>query len=530
MTERVPPTRGNLILPVSALVISGLAVLPLVGLWLAYLAPPQLIEPPPIAMERVVALLGRTVALALTVSVGTLLLGSWLAWLDYRYRYRARAAIAVLSVLPLAVPSYLLATIIREQMAPTSILGGLLGTTGQFTGFLPAVLVLTIACTPYVFLLVTATLARCPRSEAEAAQSLGASEWEVFQTVYLPRLRPAWAFGLVLVGLYVVSDFGAVAVLDCRVLTWELYQARDGRDAITLAFGLIAVVVPFLVAVRLLHGAQRADVLSDRFGVNRLDLTGGTRIAAWLTWTFFLGLGILLPFICLVSWTFSGLRHGVNFAPVLGPAIDTVVLSVIAGFVVLVVAVVPSWFAARSAPQRSRFVEGAIYLTSSVPGVLIAVGLLQLILGLKRHAPATIGDTSLWQMMEGAGLFLLLAYLMRFLSQAYAGLKPAMLRLDNTHEEAAKSLGASPWQIFKTISIPAIMPGIAVGYMLVFLSIAKELPITLMLLPLNHSTLAYRIFDAQQEGSLPDVGILGLTLLCIAVVLQLSMNRYRSHG
>ena len=45
--------------------------------------------------------------------------------------------------------------------------------------------------------------------------------------------------------MYVVSDFGAVAVLDCQVLTWELYKLRGARDAVVLGFGLIALVIPY---------------------------------------------------------------------------------------------------------------------------------------------------------------------------------------------------------------------------------------------------------------------------------------------
>ena len=127
------------------------SVYSLVGLWLTYLAPPGLI-PPPLSMERVWPLLGRTLALAGMVSLVALLIGSWLAWVEVRCDLPGRRLLSTLSLLPLAVPSYLLATITREQMAPASLLGELFGRSGQFTGFWPSVWVLSIACTPYVHL------------------------------------------------------------------------------------------------------------------------------------------------------------------------------------------------------------------------------------------------------------------------------------------------------------------------------------------------------------------------------------------
>ena len=120
--------------------------------------------------------------------------------------------------------------------------------------------------------------------------------------------------------------------------------------------------------------------------------------------------------------------------------------------------------------------------------------------------------------------------MLRFLSQAYAALKPAFLRIDSRQQESARILGASQWRVWKTITFPAIKPGVAAAYTLIFLSIAKELPITLMLMPLGKTTLAYRVFDAQQESALPDVGLAGIALLTIALMLQWTIVRWRRNA
>ena len=101
--------------------------------------------------------------------------------------------------------------------------------------------------------MVAATLSRIPSAELEAARSLGASPWRCFKAVFLPRLRPAWALSSLIVILYVVANFGAVAILDCEVPTWELYKSGS-RDAVVIAFATMACVIPLVAAVRLLHG------------------------------------------------------------------------------------------------------------------------------------------------------------------------------------------------------------------------------------------------------------------------------------
>ena len=130
--------------------------------------------------------------------------------------------------------------------------------------------------------------------------------------------------------------------------------------------------------------------------------------------------------------------------------------------------------------------------------------------------------------LESGGVLLVIGYVMRFLSQAYAALKPAFLRIDSRQLDSALILGATPWRRWRTVTFPAIKPG-SQRPILIFLSIAKELPITLMLMPLGKTTLAYRVFDAQQESALPDVGLAGIALLSIALMLQWTIVRWRRH-
>ena len=151
-----------------------------------------------------------------------------------------------------------------------------------------------------------------------------------------------------------------------------------------------------------------------------------------------------------------------------------------------------------------------VYLPSSLPGILIAVGFLQLTVGLGRLSPEL---QSVVGFVESGSVVLLVAYAMRFLATGYAALRPGFNRLDPQKDIAARTLGASTWQRWRWIRLPSLAPSIAVAFALTFLSIAKELPITLTLAPLDQKTLAYHIFDAQAEGDLPDVGLASLCLI-----------------
>lgn len=494
--------------------VVALTLLPIAGLILAWMTPPALFAPPPLTMERLLPLVARTVALALVVAGGATLLGTWVAWVGAMTTYRGRHLLVLASLLPLAVPSYVLATVTREVLAPEGFFGALLGRQGPATGFAPAALVLILACAPYVQLMVTATLTRIPAAELEAARSLGASPGRCFRAIVLPRLRPAWALSGLIVILYVVADFGAVAILDCEVLTWELYKASGSRDAVVLAFATMACVVPLVAAARLLHGHSVDDLGTLRAALPRRPLRGGSAALTWLAHALLIGWGALLPAVVLTSWVVQGLRHDAVFTH-MGPAAGwTALYATLGATLTVAVALAPAWLSARSQSRASQAVSHGVHLTSSLPGVLVGVGLLHLILALKRHAP--VGDLGLWTGLEAVGFFLLLAYSMRFLAMAHDALVPVVLRMDPRLSEAAQALGAGRLRRLTRIELPQVSPGVRAAWVLIFLAVAKELPLTLLLAPLGQPTLAYRLFDAQQEGATADVGLAGLVLLVLA--------------
>ena len=515
-------------LNLAAAMVVGLVLLPIIGLGLAWLAPPALFAPPPLSMERLLPLIGRTLALALVVAAGSAVLGTWIAWVGAMSRYRGRRWLVLASLLPLAVPSYVLATVTREVLAPEGAIGSLLGLQGAATGFWPAALVLTLACTPYVQLIVGATLERIPVNELEAARSLGASAQRRFRAVVLPRLRPAWALSALIVILYVIADFGAVAILDCEVLTWELYKASGSRDAVVLAFATMACVVPLVAAVRLLHGAKTTEIGALRFSAPRQKLRGPLLGLTWLAHVALIGWGALLPALTLTGWVVGGVQHGATFAPLMASAGWTALYATLGATLTVALAMSPAWLSARHSGRWTTVVSHGVHLTSGLPGVLVGVGLLHLTLGLKRHAP--LGEVGLWSLLEAGGVFLLIAYAMRFVAMAHDALQPVISRLDPRLSLAARGLGASRTRRLREVEMPQILPGVRAAWLLVFLAVAKELPITLLLAPLGQHTLAYRLFDAQQEGSTPDVGLAGLFLLALAGVMFALSHLRKARG
>ncbi len=511
-------------LGVSALAILALSLIPVVGLLIASGQEPPLFSSPPLSGVTVTQLLLRTMALALCVSLISIICGSWLAWCNVQYRFPGHSLIEVAAILPLAIPSYLLAGVIREVMAPRGIIGSTLGLTESFSGFWPAVLVLSLSCTPYVHLLVRSALSNQSAELEQAARLLGADAWRGFWAVTMPTLRPAWAFSLVIVAFYTISDFGAVAVLDCEVLTWALYQNRHTpRDVVALGGLIVGVVLPTMALIRWIHGKglEKASVGVGRKRKRRRPM-GFSALLVLLGYTLVIVPGLLIPVFVIMGWVFSGLETGMQWHGFASQIAHTFYYTGLGAVLTLMAALLMAWFVGRHQGGRG-LIEYGVYLTSGLPGILIAVGIFYILLGIKASGEGPV--RSMTSVLEHTGIFLLLGYVMRFLSEGYAAIKPGVVALDRRIEDAARILGASTLRRFTKVSLPALGPSIAAGAVLLIVAIAKELPITLLLTPLGEQTLAYRIFDAQQEGALPESGVPALLLLVMVFGVQLALRK-----
>ena len=519
----------------AATVVVALSLLPLAGLVWGVLQPPVNVLAPPAsfgalwAQSHAAGLLARTLALALSVCAIAVPLGSWLAWVEQRSEYRGRSLLAVLDLLPLAVPSYLLAATLRESLGPGGAIGSALG-LGSFTGFGPAWLTLGIVTTPYVQLLVASALAKSSASEQEAASLLGASATRIFRKVTLPRIRPAIAVAFVLTALYTISDFGAVAVLNCQVLTWRLYQAVNHQElarASILGCATLVATIPLLVAARLVQGRWTGpSAVANPRPLGRQPLGALTGTVTALAHTIVIGLGVALPVSLLATWIAQGSRAGLEFASLTEPFAHTAIAAFAGATFTFLIAIFPARATARHA-ARTWWIEQGTYATSALPGVMIGFGLLLFALGVARTvAPGT----GLYAAILGSGVLLLLGYATRFVAEGYGPLKSAFAALDPRVEESARVLSASPWKRLREVLLPALAPGAAAAYVLLWLAVLKELPVTLLLgNATGLRTLSFRIYDRYEEAFLHDAGLAGLLLLTLALAGAVLTLRWRRH-
>lgn len=460
--------------------------------------------------------LRSTVTLAAAVSVSTAAVGTGLAWVTTRTDLPLRRVWALAAPLPLVYPSFIGAAALLAAVAPGGLIDSVLPWIDRLPrveGFGGAWYVLTLFTYPYVYLPVAARLGALNPSFEEGARLLGKSPWAVFRSVVAPQASSAVWAGSLLVFLYVVSDFGAVAQLRYRTLTVEVYENRLQDRALVLGL-LLGIVALAVVAVERGIGRRRTVVETVRTRRPLQLPLGRWRWPVFGVVAAFVGNALLGPLSVLAFWAVKGLtgsgRLGATeVADLAAPTRSTALLAVAAAVLAVAVVLPVAYLTARHRSRIGGAVNAAVVAGFALPGILIALSVVFWTLS---------GPSWLGALYQTAPL-LVLAYVVHFGAQAMRATQVAVSAVPRRLDDAARTLGASRVRRLGSVELPLMLPGLAAGAGLVLLSTIKELPATLLLRPTGTDTLALEVWRARETANWPEAGLAGLTLVLLSAVL-----------
>jgi iron(III) transport system permease protein len=419
---------------------------------------------------RVGELLINTVLLVLITIPLCIALGLALAWLTERTNMPGRRWWSLLATAPLAVPAFVHSYAWVSLVPPIH---------GLFAG----VLVSVIAYFPFLYLPIAATLRRLDPAIEDVSESLGLKPWAVFFRVVLPQLRLAICGGALLVGLHLLAEYGLYAMIRFDTFTTAIFDqfksTFNGPAAHMLAGVLALCCLVMLTAESAARGTARyARVGSGSAREQRIvRLNVRTTLLALMLQgvTCILALGV--PLITLGKWLIAGGAQVWQLSELL-PALEQTLMLGAAGALITTCAAIPiAWLSIRSPGPLQRVLESCNYITSALPGIVVALALVTLTI----HFARPIYQTT---------VTVLLAYLLMFLPRALVSLRAGIAQAPVELENMARSLGRSPGRALWLITLRLAAPGAAAGAALVFLAVSNELTATLLLAPNGTRTLA----------------------------------------
>lgn len=481
-----------------ALASAGLILLPL-----GYVTA-QALSADPIVWSRLWAtripeLLFNTVALAASVAIITLTLGVSTAWVVTRIDFPGRRFWEGALVLPLAMPTYVLAYVYSYLLGfggPIEHLWQLVaGSQARVFSphsYLGATIVMSLDTFPFVYLLTRSALLSLNVSFEEVSRASGVSRFWTLWRVTLPLMRPSIVAGLALVILYVVSDFGAVSLLRYQTLTYAVFQQMTGRSdtsaASILSLLLVGLALLFLVTERWFRHRSRFYQTTGRYRSpqrHRCGWAGAAFATGYLG--LILGAAFAVPAYLLVNWSFSPEAQAALDSRFVGFISNSALLAAGAATGGVLIGLPLAYLASLRPNWLNLGCLQAAYAGYVLPGPVAALAVLVLF-------------TKLVPVLYGSVLVLIVAYVIHFLPAGLQSLEPALQQITPNLEEVSRSLGLGVRETWRRVTLPLVRNGFIVAWVLMFLQTIKELPATLLLRPVGFDTLAIRVWlEASEE-------------------------------
>ena len=490
--------------------------------------------------------LGNTLVLMAGVAVLTGVVGTGAAWLVTMYRFPGQRWLAHALLFPLAIPAfvgaYALVDVLDYAGPVQTGLRLLFGWTSARDYWFPetrslwaAVLVLSAALYPYVYLLARAAFREQSGSTHEVARALGTGPWGLFWRVGLPMARPAIAAGVALAMMETVADYGTVYYFGVQTLTTGIFSTwLNGGNAGGAAqiAGVILMLILILVALERtgrrkarFHRVTRADrpIVPQPLG----------RRAGWLAFGLCavpFVLGFVLPVAVMLYLSVQ--NPGAWIAPDLGKALVNTLVVAGGASLATVGAALFLVYALRMAGRGvARVVLPVTLIGYAAPGAVLALGLLIPLAALdNRLADAVLALTGYdpGLMITGTAFALGLAYLVRFFGIAQGALDAAFGRVAPSLPMAARSLGRTAGGALGAVYLPLMRGSVATALLVVFVDCVKELPATLLLRPFNYNTLSTRVYELASLERLSEAAPAALIVMAVgllAVALLARANR-----
>ncbi len=478
----------------------------------------------------------------------TLIAGTGAAWLVTMYRFPGRAIVDRLLVLPLAIPTYIVAYAYVElldyagpvQSQLRSAFGFKSPTDYYFPDIRSAggtVFIFSSVLYPYVYLAARASFVQQSVCVLEVARTLGRTALGAFWSVALPMARPALAAGVALVAMECLNDLGAVQHLGFETLTPSIYatwlQRSNLPGAAQLSSILLILVICLLFVERLARGgAGTQDTTGRQRSIPFETLSGWKgKVALILVFIPFVA-GFAIPFGILLKHALAYFGEALN-ANFFAAARNSLVLASLVSLVSIALALFFG-YAARIAKGPLTDASTRFAATGyALPGTVLALGLMIPLAGFDNGVDAWAREhlgISTGLLMSGSLFAITVALVIRFLAVALGSIEAGLQRISPNLDAAARTLGAGSFSALMRVHMPMLGPALAAAALLVFVDAMKELPATLLMRPFNFETLATYVYGLAAVEQFEQASLGAVMIVTIGLVPVLLLHRTIADG
>ena len=484
--------------------------------------------------------LKNTFVLSVGVLAGTFLLGVGTAWLTAVCEFPGRSFYNWALVLPLAVPTYVMAFVFIGLLDFSGPVQSLLRSQLHLSlDWFPnirsaggVILVMSLALFPYVYLLARNAFETQGKSVLEVSRILGHSPVKAFFKSALPMARPWIASGMMLVLMETLADFGAVSIFNYDTFTTGVYKAWFGFFSLTAAAQLSSVLLLFVFVIIIIEQRMRSRMQFHQVGrlslvSNRLQLNGWKKWAACILLMSIVMVAFVIPCLQLMVWSIAWISVEMD-SRYLGLLFRSLLFSSMAAALIATLGLLLAYIQRQNNDLFTKWIIRFATMGYALPGTVLAVGIVIIINWADKPLVWMFRDIfgiDLSSVLNGTIAAVLFAYTVRFLTAGFNTINSSMLRITRNMDEAATLMGVTGIKLLQRVHIPILKNGLFIAAMLVFVDVMKEMPITLMTRPFGWDTLAVKVFELTSEGEWQRAALPSITLVAAGLLPLMLLNK-----
>lgn len=488
-----------------------------------------------------------TNSLILLLFVGsiTLITGTVCAWLVTTCQFPGSRFFSSALVLPLALPTYIVAIVYAGFTGYTGLLQRILRDVLGFSteqasldimNMPGAVFVLSSVLYPYVYVLARSAFQFQSRNLLESARMLGSGPWLMFFKVAIPVARPALAGGLLLVVMELLNDYGAVKYYGISTFTTGIFRAWFSLGDLSAAIYLSALLLLLIGLLMILERWQRGRARyhsshGGNYPLRPVPIRGLQAAGAFIICLIPFLAGFAIPVLQLLLWAAQTAPKVVDYR-FWSLMSNSFIVAASASLLCIILATILVFARQLSKGRSLQLITRLSTLGYAIPGAVIAVGVLVPLLKLDQQLIAALYIISGEQsglLLTGTTFGLLAAYVVRFLAVAFNPADAGIKRVSPYMLDAARSLGHSPLKTLWHVYLPLLKAPLLSAALLVFVDVMKELPLTLILRPFNFHTLATKAFELAGDEMVAESANPALVIVLTGLIPVLLLNKLITH-
>ena len=449
-------------------------------------------------------------------------LGTITSYLSARFEYFGDKVFALLFVLPLAYPAYILGYtyvgffeyrgILSDIVANSTVRYDILNIYG-------AIFIFGIAMFPYVYILARVSFGSVSSTVSELVSLHKIHPIKAFFKVYLPLSYPAIFAGSILAIMETLSDYGTVLYFGVETFSVGIFKSWFGYGDLAQAINVAIILLIFVFAILWTESLIRKKyrfISSTHSGkkASKIKLTGKYNFLAFFISFLIATITLFIPTMVLIYWFILDINT-LDFT-IFGHLYNTLSLNIFSSLVIIFLSFFVIYMLRFYPSKIGNITHKLSILGYSIPGAVVGVGLLII---------SSFVDTKLGHMLFSGTFFILIfAYATRYFASSIGSIENGFSKIDTSIDDATKIFGKSESNNIFKVYLPLMKPYIISGFLILYIDIAKELPATLILRPFNFDTLAIRIYELASNEMLYKVGFPSLVLILTTAIAVLLLN------